>query len=176
MSTPDQKHKEISAELEASRGTKRNKHLVFSLKDEKYGIPLSVVKEVIGMTEITPIPHVPVYFKGLINLRGKIISVIDLRVKLEVGKAEISPKKTCIIITEINDLIIGVIVDEVEEVAGFEPSQMEHNLDIQSKVSKDFITGVAKISDRRLILLLDISKTLSLEELNILKNHSSSEA
>lgn len=152
--------------------TKNKKFLTFSLADEKYGIPLSTVKEVIGIVDITPVPHVPNFFKGLINLRGKIISVIDLRTKLGLPKADYIPKKTTIVITEIEDLTLGAIVDDVLEVVGFEKDQVENSIDVQSKVSREFVTGVAKTNTKKLILLLDIGKTLSVSDIALIKKQA----
>jgi len=152
--------------------TKNKKFLTFCLAEEKYGIPLSSVKEVIGIVDITSVPHVPNFFKGLINLRGKIISIIDLRIKLGLPKAEIIPKKTTIIITEIDELTLGAIVDDVQEVVGFEKDQVENSIDVQSKVSRDFITGVAKTNTKKLILLLDIGKTLSISDMALIKKQA----
>jgi len=149
------------------------KNLIFSLDSEKYGVPLSTVKEVIGMTNITPIPHVPEFFKGLINLRGKIISVIDLRLKLGLKSTDYKAKQTSIIITDVNELTIGTIVDDVEEVVGFSSDQIEHNLDIASSIQREFIDGVAKAENNALVLLLDIRKVLNEEELELIKKEAS---
>jgi len=150
----------------------RCKNLIFTLADERYGIPLSSVKEVICMTDITPVPHVPTFFKGLINLRGKIISIIDLRAKLGLSMSKYEPKKTSIIIVDVQDWVLGAIVDDVSEVAGFEQKQIEQHLDIQSSVSSKYITGVAKTTDKKLVLLLDIGSVLSVEELAIIKERT----
>lgn len=153
-----------------SKNTKREKYLVFKLHEECYGIPLSSVKEVIGLTEITGIPQVPDFFKGLINLRGRIISVLDLRAKLHLPPAEYEEKKTCIIIVEIQDLVIGIIVDDVQQVAGFMSDQIEADIDIQSSVHRDAITGVAKADQRKLIVLLDIGKALHADDMILLRD------
>lgn len=149
---------------------KRNKYLVFNLTTGQFAVPLTLVKEVVGMMEITTIPHVPSYFKGLINLRGRIISVIDLREKLglKINKQDVDSKQ-CIIITEVGDLVMGVVVDDVLAVIGYEESQIERKIDIQSNVSKEFILGVAKSSDQHLTLLLDLSKILNADELEVIK-------
>jgi len=149
------------------------KFLVFKLGGERYAMSLAEVREVIGITDITGIPQVPAFFKGIINLRGRIISVVDLRLKFALKEAEYRPKRTTIIITEIGEIILGVVVDEVVEVAGFGTSQIEEDLTIQSKVSRNYIKGVAKGNDKQLVLLLDIEKTLSLDELQTLKRHVS---
>ncbi|WP_394209485.1 chemotaxis protein CheW [Enterovibrio calviensis] len=148
------------------------KNLVFSLADEQYGIPLSSVKEVIGLVKVTPIPHVPPYFKGLINLRGRIISVIDLRSKLGLEEKAYEPKKTSIIISDVNALTIGSIVDDVNEVVGFDEAQIERDLDISHSIGRDYITGVAKAKGN-LVLLLDIHKVLDPDDLEIIGHHVS---
>ena len=148
------------------------KNLIFTLENEKYGIPLSSVKEVIGLPKITPVPHVPSFFKGLINLRGKIISVIDLRLKLALVANEYQAKKTAIIISDVNGLTIGTIVDDVNEVVGFDEAQMEVDLDISSSVEREYIRGVAKAADNSLILLLDIRKVLTPEELDLINRQA----
>ena len=147
----------------------RDKYLVFTLDDKRYGVSLASVKEVIGMTDFTPVPGAPRFFKGLINLRGKIHSVIDLRIKLQLAEVEYQPKKTSIIITEIGGFVIGTIVDDVHEVIGLEANQIERDLNISSNVSREYITGVAKSNGKELTLLLDIGKVLSAEELAMVR-------
>jgi purine-binding chemotaxis protein CheW len=151
-------------------GVKRNKHLIFSLGQETFGIPLTQVKEVIGMVDVTPIPNVPAFFRGIINLRGRIISVVDLKTKLSIPRKDTDSKRPCIIICEFGDIVLGSIVDDVTEVYGYEESAIERNVDIQSAVSRDHITGVAKSKDKGLTLLLDIGKVLSIGELEVLRS------
>lgn len=162
-------HPNLHGEMGEGHKKNRSKYLVFSLAGERYGIPLSSVKEVIGITELTFVPNVPHFFKGLINLRGKIHSVIDLRTKLSLPETEYKQKETAIIITEINGFVIGTIVDDVNEVANFDEEQIEQDLNISSQVNNEYITGAAKVSNKNLTLLLDISKILSAEELAIVK-------
>ncbi|OFZ39171.1 MAG: hypothetical protein A2504_16055 [Bdellovibrionales bacterium RIFOXYD12_FULL_39_22] len=152
---------------------KREKFLIFSLGDDRFGIPLHTVKEIIGSVEITPIPQVPNFFKGLINLRGDIISVIDLRTKLSIApSSKLALKKTSIIIVEIEGIKIGTVVDDVDEVVGLEQNQIERSLEIQGNVSSKFVTGVAKQEKQNLVLLLDIGKVLSIDELKMLKGNT----
>lgn len=145
----------------AGRG---NKYMVFTLGEDRFAIPLSQVKEVIGLIKISPVPDVPKYFKGLINLRGRIISTVDLRTKLGIPVKETAAKKACIIISEVGGLVMGSIVDDVAEVVGIDEKQIEKQLDISSKVSREYITGVAKIESKPLTLLLDIGKVLNIDE------------
>lgn len=157
---------------ESNNGSDKSKYLVFDLNGENYGIPLYSVKEVIGITEITTIPNVPSFFKGLVNLRGKIISIIDLRSKLKLPEIKFEDKKTTIIIVEISGVMIGTIVDDVKAVANFEKTQIENNIDLQGQVGRDFITGVAKTDEKGLTLLLDIGKVLSIDEMALIRKQN----
>ena len=148
------------------------KYLVFKLGNEKFGVELSSVREVIGLTEITEVPQVPSFFQGLINLRGKIISVIDLRKKMGLPTIEYKPKKTSIIITEIQDVVLGVVVDDVEEVASYEKEQqIEDSIDVQGKISKEYLQGVAKIEDNKLVLLMNISQIITSGDLAVIQKN-----
>jgi len=148
------------------------KYLVFTLGQERYGVLLSSVKEVIGLTEITAVPQVPKFFKGLINLRGRIISLVDLRIKLGLPEQEYQAKRTSVIIVEIGSIVMGVIVDNVEEVSGYEEGQIERQLEIQSHLSREYMQGVSKTGEGNMVLLVDINKVLNAEELAIVKNNS----
>lgn len=156
--------------LEGSRDSKKGKVLIFSLDGSFYGTPLSSVKEIIGIQEeIRPIPQSPEYFKGLINLRGKVVSVIDLRKKLSLKASEYVSKKTSIVIFDLHDSVIGCVVDSVDEVVAIEESAIERNLDIAGGVDKRYVQGVAKLKSYNLVVLLDIAKTLSNADVILLK-------
>lgn len=150
----------------------KKKHLVFRLANERYGIPLSLVKEVIGMVEITPIPHVPRFYKGMINLRGQIISVIDLRTKLAVKEADYEAKKTSIVISHVGDILVGAIVDEVIEVVGYENSQIDTVEAERVARNGDGIYGVAKDEEGQLTLLINIERALLKTEFKVLKEQA----
>ena len=153
---------------------KKNRYLIFSLQNEQYGVSLSEIKEVIGLVNTIPIPQVPKYFKGFINLRGKIISVIDLREKLNLDTIDYESKKTSIIILEFTqDVQMGLIVDEVSEVVGFHGDQLESAKNIHGSQEKDFVTNVAKTSDKKLILLLDIKKLIGDKDFQFMKDFAS---
>ena len=166
--SPNDESSDSMASVLQLRGQK-TKHLIFELASEQYGIPLSSVKEVIAMVEITSVPHVAPFFKGLINLRGRIISVVDLRIKLGLTAGEYENEKTSIVITDVNDLTIGNIVDDVSEVLGLDESDIERDLDISSTVRREYILGVAKPQDSPLILMLDVKQLLSASELEMMK-------
>ena len=143
------------------------RYLAFSLRAEQYAIPLLQVKEVIGMTEPTPIPQTPAYFKGIINLRGQVISVIDLRTKLQLSKAADGPE-TSIIILDLEPLCLGVIVDSINSVLALSPEDLSPAPDA-TDLKDQYLTNVAR-QENQLTLILDIRATLSVQDIAALKN------
>ncbi len=150
-----------------------NRHLSFSLGQEEFAIPLLCVKEVIAIPEITPVPFTPAYFVGIMNLRGQVISIIDLRQKFNI-KAN-TTADTAVVICEMAPLCLGIIVDSVNSVLTPEAENLSEKPAIQSSKSTDYITSVYR-KDKRLVLLLDIAKTLSLEDHMALNKAASSQA
>ncbi|MGM0454366.1 MAG: chemotaxis protein CheW [Thermodesulfobacteriota bacterium] len=148
------------------------KYLTFNLGDEGYGLEILKVQEIIGMQEITKIPRTPAYVKGVINLRGKVIPVIDLRSKFDMAEQELT-RKTCIIVVQVqrhdNALIMGIIVDEVSEVLNISADQIESAPSLGSRVDTHFILGMAK-TESAVKILLDIDKVLSADEMAALSN------
>ena len=141
------------------------KHLTFSLGKEDYGIPILKVREIIGMMEITHVPKTPLFIKGVINLRGKIIPVMDLRAKFGMETQEYT-ERTCIIVVEINSLV-GIIVDTVSEVLNIQENEID--LEYGTSVDGDFLTGMGKVKNK-VIMLLNIDKIVNCEEMiNLLK-------
>ncbi|HSA07062.1 MAG TPA: chemotaxis protein CheW [Candidatus Gastranaerophilales bacterium] len=142
------------------------KYLTFVLGNEGYGIPILQVKEIIGMMEITHIPKTPSFIKGVINLRGKIIPVMDLRLKLDMETQEYT-ERTCIIVVEIivNQVkrFMGIIVDMVSEVVNIQQEEIEEALDYGAKVEGDFLTGMGKVKGK-VFMLLNINKIVDFEE------------
>ena len=164
----------IQAKNAQDNELRKNRYLIFSLQEEQYGVSLSEIKEVIGLVETIAIPQVPKYFKGFINLRGRIISVIDLREKLNLDTTKYKSKKTSIIILEFSqDVQMGLIVDEVSEVVGFHSEQLDPAKNIHGTQEKDFVTNVAKTKDKQLILLLDIKKLIGDKDFQFIKEVSS---
>lgn len=144
-----------------------SRFLCFSLGKEKFAMPLLQVKEVIANTETTNIPQAAAYFKGIMNLRGQVISVIDLRLKLKVGKAEITPETT-IVILDVNGLSLGVVVDSVNSVTSFEKSMISEPPSHDSSTKTDYIFGVAR-HDKDLTLLIDLKKVLNTDDIKTMK-------
>lgn len=145
--------------------TQDEKHLLFYLNEEFYGIPILKVNEIIGLMNITHVPNTPNFMKGIINLRGKIIPVMDLRIKFSMPEKEYD-EQTCIIIVEIpiNGLtkFVGVIVDKVSEVVSINSSDVEEPPQFADEA--DFLIGVGKIKDK-IVMLLDIEKIVICKEL-----------
>ena len=141
--------------------------LVFSLGQERYAVPLLKVNEVIAPTDITPVPHTPPHFKGIMNLRGQVISIVDLRLKFRLATAESGPE-TAIVILDLAPLSLGVVVDSVDSVIAVDGVDIRPTPDVECQIGTDFLTGVTR-RDGHLILILDIEKSLNVDELRAMK-------
>ncbi len=149
---------------EASAAVNREgKYLTFTLASEDYGIGILKVKEIIGIMAITTVPQTPDYVKGVINLRGKVIPVIDLRLKFAMEDMAYT-ERTCIIVVEIsggrNKIMMGILVDSVSEVLNIKSGDIEDTPNFGSQLNTDYILGMAKMGER-VKILLDINKVLS---------------
>ena len=147
----------------SARVNREGKYLTFTLAEEEYGIGILKVKEIIGIMPITTVPQTPDYMKGVINLRGKVIPVVDLRLKFgmdAIGYTE----RTCIIVVEISmddkKIQIGILVDCVSEVLNIKAGDIEDTPNFGSHLNTDYILGMAKTGGR-VKILLDIDKVLS---------------
>lgn len=144
-----------------------NRFLCFNLGTEEFAIPLLAVKEVIGVPEITAVPQTPSHFLGIMNLRGSVISVMDLRQKLGVKPG--ANVETTVVILDLGDYNLGVVVDCVNSVLPLSPDQIGEKPVVESSKSTDYISGVFR-KEERLVLLLDIAKALSVEDRSALAN------
>lgn len=149
---------------------KEGKYLTFSLAGEEYGIGILKVKEIIGMIPITVVPQTPAYIKGVINLRGKVIPVVDLRVKFMIKAVEYT-ERTCIIVVEMataatRTILMGIVVDSVSEVLNIKGNDIEEAPAFGVKLNTEFILGMAKVGGG-IKILLDIDRVLSAEEINM---------
>jgi purine-binding chemotaxis protein CheW len=146
------------------------KYLTFVLGEEEYGIDITKVKEIIGVMEVTHIPRTPPFIKGVINLRGKVIPVMDLRLKF--GMPELAyTNETVFIVVEVGGALIGIVVDTVREVLNIHEAEIEPPPQFGSKLDTAFILGMGKVQGK-VKILLDIDKTLSAEETAILAGMS----
>ncbi|MRR17330.1 MAG: purine-binding chemotaxis protein CheW [Deltaproteobacteria bacterium] len=146
---------------------KEGKYLTFNIAGEEYGIGILKVKEIIGMMPITVVPQTPAYVKGVVNLRGKVIPVIDLRLKFSLAAHEFT-ERTCIIVVEIaarnRTIVMGIVVDSVSEVLNIKAADIEATPSFGTNLNIDYILGIAKVGGS-IKILLDIDRILSIDEL-----------
>lgn len=151
---------------------REGKYLTFTLAEEEYGIGILKIKEIIGMMPITSVPKTPEFVKGVINLRGKVIPVIDLRLRFGMEELEYT-ERTCIIVVEIEGqagiMLIGIVVDAVSEVLNIKSEDMESTPTFGAKLETQYIMGMAKM-EGGVKILLDIDQVLNTEELSALEN------
>lgn len=146
------------------------KYLTFKLAQEEYGLEILKVQEIIQMQSVTRVPRTPEYVRGVINLRGKVIPVIDLRRKFCLDTCT-DTEKTCIIVVQIlhadSLVVMGIIIDEVKEVLDIKAEDIENTPSFGSNISTEFILGMGKVNGS-VKILLDIDKILSATELNLI--------
>jgi purine-binding chemotaxis protein CheW len=145
---------------------REGKYLTFTLDKEEYGIGILKIKEIIGMMPITSVPQTPEFVKGVINLRGKVIPVMDLRLRFGMKAIEYN-ERTCIIVVEISGqagtVMIGIVVDSVSEVLNIKGEDIEETPTFGTRLNTDYILGMAKM-DGGVKILLDIDRVLSAQE------------
>jgi purine-binding chemotaxis protein CheW len=153
---------QVMAQAIGRMAEKEGKYLTFTLANEDYGIGILKIKEIIGMMPITKVPRCPEFVKGVINLRGKVIPVMDLRMRFGVEAADYT-ERTCIVVVEVEsgsgNLIVGLIVDSVSEVLNIKSEDIEQTPGFGIKVNTDYILGMAKLSGG-VKILLDIDRVL----------------
>jgi purine-binding chemotaxis protein CheW len=146
--------------------TDGSQYLTFTLGQEEYGVEILKVQEIKGYSAITPIPNTPRYLKGVMNLRGTIIPVVDLRSKFSMPETPYT-QFTVIVVVTVGTKIMGLVVDAVSDVLNIRSQDIQETPDFGAQVDARFISGLAKTGDK-LVVLLDIDKTLGGEELGAL--------
>lgn len=153
-------------------------YLTFILDDELFAVDVVKVREVLDYTTITKIPRTPEYMRGVINLRGSVVPVIDLRLKFGMSKTE-NTINTCIIVMEVQTdnetIILGALSDSVQEVFELEPDQIEPAPKIGTHFNAEFLKGMGKRNDN-FIMILDIDKVFTFEELSEVQNVNTNSA
>jgi purine-binding chemotaxis protein CheW len=153
----------------AATATLGGKYLTFKLAGEEYGLEILKVREIIKIMDITAVPQMPSFVKGVVNLRGKVIPVIDLRLRFGLAEAE-HTEETCIIVVNVG-AEMGVVVDTVQEVLDITDQQIEPPPALGNDVDTQFILGMGKVGDR-VKILLDINRVLTGDEKAILESFS----
>lgn len=150
---------------------REGKYLTFSLAEEEYGIGILKVREIMGIMPVTPIPQTPGFVKGVINLRGKVIPVLDLRMKFGMEEKEYS-ERTTIIVVEMagpsGTILIGIVVDSVSEVVNIKEDEIEETPTFGIEMDTQYILGMAKL-EGGIKILLDIDLVLSAQEIGMLE-------
>ncbi len=147
---------------------KAGKYLTFVLGQEVYGLEILKVQEIIKMMDVTSVPRMPAFVRGVINLRGKVIPVVDFRIKFEMKTMQ-DTEKTCIIVVQVRGeaetvTVIGIIVDEVSEVLDISAGQIEPTPAFATGIDTGFILGMGKVGEK-VIIMLDIDKVLSTDKI-----------
>lgn len=158
--------------MSATEITETRQYLTFKLGDEVFATDVAKVREVLDFTTITKIPRTPDFMSGVINLRGNVVPVVDLRLCFEMSKTE-KTVNTCVVVVEMmlegEPTVIGALADSVEEVIDLEPEQIEPAPKIGTQIRTDFIKGMGK-RDSQFIMILDIDRIFSAEELSAVRN------
>lgn len=157
-------------EFEEMEDTQRGRYLTFALGEEKFGIDIKYITEIIGMQHITSLPEAPAYTKGIINLRGKIIPVIDIRLKFKKEPKEYNDR-TCIIVIDIQEIKVGLIVDDVADVLMIADENISVPPDHRAGIQNRYLAGIGKIGNN-VILLLSCEKLFLDEEMEMIKENS----
>jgi len=163
---------EVMDQAVKAMANREGKYLTFSMAEEEYGIGILKIKEIIGMMPITTVPQTPDFVRGVINLRGKVIPVVDLRAKFGMDTIDYTDR-TCIIVVEIEGgsgmVMIGIVVDAVSEVLNIKADEIEDTPTFGTRLDTDYILGMAKM-EGSVKILLDIDRVLSGGEIFVLEN------
>ena len=156
----------------APSDARAGKYLTFQLGNEEFGIRVLKVREIMGLQEITAVPQTPMHIKGVINLRGKVVPVIDLRLKFGLPAAEYT-QRTCIIVTQVQgesgQVLMGIVVDGVSEVLNLAGTEIEDTPDFGEELAGGYLLGMAKVKGK-VKILLDIDRVLSTQDLRNLNS------
>ncbi|MEZ0330577.1 MAG: chemotaxis protein CheW [Methylophilaceae bacterium] len=140
--------------------------LTFVLGDESYGLEILKVQEIRGYDTVTKIANTPAFIKGVINLRGRIVPIVDLRIKFHLSKVDYD-EFTVVIILNLSGRVVGMVVDGVSDVMNLQSSQIREVPDIVSKINTSFITGLASIEEK-MFILVDIERLMTSEEMELM--------
>ncbi|MBN2468429.1 MAG: purine-binding chemotaxis protein CheW [Deltaproteobacteria bacterium] len=158
------------AKVKGFREVRAGKYLTFRLSAEEFGVEIVKVQEIVGVINVTRVPQTPAYVRGVINLRGRVIPVVDLRVKFGMERID-DTDRTCIVVVQItrdfHEVTMAVIVDEVSEVLDVKEDEIDAPPEFGSNVDTGFIIGMGKVNDK-VLMLLDIDMILSSREIGLM--------
>lgn len=156
--------------------TETTQYLTFKLAEEVFALDVAKVREILDFTTVTKVPQTPEFMRGVINLRGSVVPVIDMRLKFGMSRTE-KTVNTCIVVVEVSfegeTTVLGALADSVQEVIELEPGQIEPAPRIGTQMKTDFIRGMGK-QDSGFVIILDIDKVFSLEDLTLLQGRINS--
>ena len=141
-------------------------YLTFTLADEEYGVDILKVQEIRGYDAVTRLPDAPDFIKGVVNLRGRIVPIVDLRIKFKLGKVEYD-EFTVVIILNLNGRVVGIVVDGVSDVTALQESQVRDVPDLVSSIDTRYILGLASV-DEHMLILVDIERLMKSEEMALM--------
>ena len=158
--------------MTAAEVAEATQHLTFKLDEEVFAVDIFKVREVLEYTTVTKVPQTPPFMRGVINLRGSVVPVVDLRLKFGMTKTS-TTVNTCVIIVEVSldgeSTVLGALTDSVQEVFEFEPSQIEPAPKIGTRLKTEFIKGMGK-RDEEFIIILDLDKVFPSDELALVQD------
>ncbi len=154
--------------------TETVQYLTFTLSDEVFAIDVVKVREILEFTSISKVPQTPEFMRGVINLRGSVVPVIDLRLNFGMACTE-QTVNTCIIVVEVNldgeNIVLGALADSVQEVVEMEPGMIEPAPHLGTKLNTDFIKGMGKV-DHDFVMILDVDKVFSADDLSVVQQRN----
>ncbi len=161
-------NQQIVSEWTETEKAKNYKYLTFPIQKEEYGIDIQYITEIVGIQGITEVPDMEPFIKGVINLRGQVIPVLDIRIKFGMEEKEYNDR-TCIIVVVVEGLSVGLIVDTVSEVVDISSNQIDKTPKIASSDSAKYFKGIGKVDDR-VIILFDIKRLLYRDKIKVFDN------
>lgn len=156
------------SKVQNDQGKEINEYLTFVLGDEDYGIDIMIVKEIRGYESVTKIANAPAYIKGVINLRGDIVPIVDLRLKFDVGKATYN-EFTIVIMLNVGERIVGIVVDEVSDVVKVDQEEVKQPPEFGVAFDSSYLYGLAPIEER-MVILVNIERLISSQELGLFES------
>ncbi|TAL29785.1 MAG: purine-binding chemotaxis protein CheW [Spirochaetes bacterium] len=168
----EKSYRSLAQSARVEKTEEENQFVTFMIGGETYGVEVLKVQEIIGMTQITHVPNTMVFMKGVINLRGSVVPVVDMRIKFAMEERDYDAF-TVIIIVEVRERMIGMIVDSVSDVVGIPVKGIQDTPHFSAHIETDFISGIGQVEDK-LVIILDVDRILSTQEISEMDRERSS--